>query len=282
MPRTAMTERLHRILPLVGLSVLALVLVLPELSSAQSSAAATGDGDDASAYFGLRLSAGETFGNVFSKTVSHQGGGIDDDAHTIGGTERYEVVDPSPDRPSFRGSSRYDGRPGHVSLVEIRDTGQTTCSVTTGKCHAYLDDSGPVFDAFLWGKPSGKLAVGESWTVKLAVPWELGPAGTEIVTVLRVDPASHEVALKREGSGDGFFADEDKTLTLKKAGKDFTVDVVPGAAHWVGYTVFREGLTVSDELLETRSLTVSSDAFGQAVVSERQFTLLDQSPADLI
>jgi len=35
-------------------------------------------------------------------------------------------------------------------------------------------------------------------------------------------------------------------------------------------------------LLETRSLTVSSDAFGQAVVSERQFTLLDQSPADLI
>ena len=170
---------------MIGLSVLALVLVLPELSSAQSSAPATRAGDDASAYFGLKLGAGEKFGNVFSKTVSHQGGGIDDDAHTIGGTERYEVVDPSPDQPSFRGSWRYDGRPGQVSLVEIRDAGQTTCFVATGKCQAYLDDSGPVFDAFLWGKPSGKLVVGQSWTVKLAVPWELGPAGSQTVTVMR-------------------------------------------------------------------------------------------------
>lgn len=121
-----------------------------------------------------------------------------------------------------------------------------------------------------------------SWQVQLTVPWELGPAGTETVTVIRTDPANHEVMLKREGSGEGFFDGDKKQMKVKKDGKEFTVDVMPGTTHWVGYSVFREGLTVSDELLETRSLTISSKDFGTSTISERQFTLLNQAPPELL
>jgi hypothetical protein len=230
----------------------------------------------------LKLTVGQKFGNVFSKTVSYKDGGIDEDAGNIGGTDLYEVIDASPDQPKFLSTYRYDGRGGNSGVVQIRDTGQTDCSMKSGKCTPYFDDSGAIFDAFLWGKPTGRLAPGMTWKVELKVPWELGPPGTQTVTVMRVDPLNHEVMLKREGTGDGSFAGDPKQMTVKKAGKEYTVDVTPGTAHWIGYTVFREGLTVSDEMLVTRPLTVTSKDFGTSTINERQFTLLTQSPPDLL
>jgi hypothetical protein len=251
----------------------------PVSTSAQASASTESTAEDC---LGLKLTVGQKFGNIFSKTVSYQGGGIDEDAGHVGGSEIYQVVDASPEHPIFFGSYRYDGQSSNSGTSEVRNTGQTVCSVKTGKCRQYLDDSGNIFDAFLWGKPTGKIAPGMSWKVEMTVPWELGPPGTQTVTVMRVDPVNHEVMLKREGSGEGFFAGDNKQITVKKSGKEYTVDVTPGTAHWVGYTVFREGLTVSDEMLETRALTVSSKDFGTSTINERQFTLLNQAPPDLL
>jgi hypothetical protein len=233
-------------------------------------------------YFGLKLKVGQKIGNVFSKIVSYEGGGVDEHVGRIGGSALYQVADASPDRPQFLVHSRYDGVGSDSGLAEIRDKGATVCSVKTGKCQKYLDDSGQVFDAFLWGNPNGKIVPGMSWKVDLTEPWELGPVGTETVTVIRTDPANHEVMLRREGSGEGFFEGDKKQITVKKDGKEYTVDVTPGTTHWIGYTVFREGLTVSDEMLETRSLTISSKDFGTSTVNERQFTLLNQAPEELL
>jgi hypothetical protein len=233
-------------------------------------------------YFRLRLTVGQKIGNVFSKTVSHEGGGIDESARNIGGTDLYQVIDASPDRPRFISTYRYDGRAAGSGAVEIRDMGQNVCSVKSGKCQPYLDDSGAFFDAFLWGKPSGMITPGSSWKVELPVPWELGPPGTETVTVIQVDPINHQVMLRREGSGEGFFADEPKQMKVNKDGKEYIVDVTPGPTHWIGYTVFREGLTVSDEMMETRQLTISSKELERTTITERQFTLLNQAPANLI
>jgi hypothetical protein len=116
----------------------------------------------------------------------------------------------------------------------------------------------------------------------MPVAWELGPAATQTVTVVKVDPSNGAVTLKREGNGDGTFADDPKQIKVRRDGKEYTVDVAPGTAHWVGYTVFQHGVTMSDELLETRNMTLSSKDFGTATIEERQFTLLNQSPAELL
>jgi len=263
--------------------LIAVGLTLAITASAQNASPLTPSSTgSASEYFSLRLQVGQKFANVFSKTVSYEGGGVDGSAESIGGTALYEVVDPTPDRPELNNSSRYDGRAAHQSLVQNRDEGRTVCSLKTAKCRPYLDDSGPVYDAFLWGKPKGMLAPGVSWETRLETPWELGPAGMQTVTVLRMDAANHEITLKREGSGEGFFQGDQKQMTVKRNGKEYTVDVTPGTTHWVGITVFSNGLTVSDELLETRSLTMSSKDFGSASLTERQFTLLNQAAGDLL
>jgi hypothetical protein len=233
-------------------------------------------------YLGLKIMVGEKFGNVFSKTVSYEGGGIEEQVDRVSGSALYEVIDASPSNPKFNSTARYDGHPSRTGSVEVRDAGRTVCSLKSGKCQPYLDDSALLFDAFLWGIPPAKLEPGVSWIVVMPVAWELGPAATQTVTVMKVDPTNGAVTLKREGSGDGPFADDAKQMTVKKDGKEYTVVVTGGTAHWVGYTVFRHGLTMSDELLETRQLTVSSRDFGTATINERQFTLLNHSPAELL
>jgi hypothetical protein len=237
---------------------------------------------DAKVYFGLKLAVGQKLGNVFAKIVSYQGGGIDEYARRIGGSAHYEVLDATPERPRFLLRDRYDGLASSSTTMESRDSGATYCSVDSGKCQAYLDDSGVAFDAFLWGHPSGPIVPGMVWKVELPVPWELGPPGTQLISVVQTDPANHEVMLKREGIGDGAFANDQKQIKVKKDGKEYTVDVTPGSAHWVGYTIFQNGITVSDELVVTRSLKISSKEFGSADISERQFTLLNLAPPDLL
>jgi len=278
---------MKRISPL-HLSLLSLAMTFPAMALSNSqngtstTTAAVGAESTAEDYFGLRLKVGQKIGNIFSATVSYQGGGIDDQVQRVGGSALYEVVDASSDRPKFLSTSRYDGSASRTGVSELRDNGRTACSVKTGKCRQYLDTSGVIFNEYFWGKPAGKLMAGMSWQVELPVPWELGPAGTETITVIRVDPANHEVMLKREGNGEGLMDGGTKQMKVKKDGKEYTVDITPGTAHWVGFTVFREGLTVSDETLETRALTVSSKDFGTSTINERQYTLLNQAPPDLL
>jgi hypothetical protein len=277
---------MRRILSL-HLSLLSLVMTYPAMAlsnalSGASTTTAVSAESTAEDCLGLKLKVGQKIGNIYSATTSYQGGGIDEQVQRVSGSSLYEVVDAASDRTKVQSSTRYDGSPSRTGAAEIRDNGQTVCSVKTGKCRPYLDTSGVVFNQYFWGKPSGKLTAGMSWKVELPTPWELGPAGTETVTVIRVDPVNHEVMLKREGAGEGLMDGGSNQMKVKKDGKEYAVDVTPATAHWVGYAVFREGVTVSDELLETRALTVSSKDFGTSTINERQFTLLNESPAELL
>jgi hypothetical protein len=237
---------------------------------------------DAAAYLDPHFTVGQRIGNVFSKSISYWGDKIDETVRRIGGSALYEVTAISPSGATFTITSHYDGRGIRTDAAKVRGRGREVCSADESKCSPYLDDSGVVYDAFLWGEPSGILTPGMSWKVTLASPWELGPPGTQTVTVMSTDPANGIVTLKREGSGTGPFDDDPKEIKIKQNGKEYTVAVTPGPAHWIGLTVFRRGLTVSDELLETRLLTIRSSEFGSAQITERQFTLLNEAPAQLM
>jgi WD40-like Beta Propeller Repeat len=252
-------------------------------SPAAAADQAAGPASGAEDYLMPHLTIGQKIGNVYSATDAFQGDGIDESVERVSGSAVYEVVDASFDRPQVNSRGRYDGkRSSGTHLVQIRDKGRTVCSPQTAHCRPYLDTSGFICNAYFWGEPSGPLSPGMSWQVNMPTAWELGPAAMQTVTVLRVDPTNAIVILKREGHGDGPIADDPKQIKVKRGGKEFTVDVVAGPAQWSGFGVFQRGITVSDELLQTRDLRVSSKEFGSATITERQYTLLNQAPADLL
>jgi hypothetical protein len=98
---------------------------------------------------------------------------------------------------------------------------------------------------------------------------------------MSADPSNHSVTLKRDGTGEGFFADEKKQVSVIRDGKTYTADIVPGRSHWVGYTTFREGVVISDELLTVRSVTLTSKELGSVAALEREYILLNQMPTAL-
>jgi len=48
---------------------------------------------------------------------------------------------------------------------------------------------------------------------------------------------------------------------------------------WTGYTTFREGVVVSDELLVQRPVTFVSNELSRMAGSEREYILLNAMPA---
>ena len=192
------------------------------------------------------------------------------------------MVNNSPDQPVFRSRGRYDGKPSTDGTAQMRDHGKLYCPANTDKCEPDRETSGVLLNTFIWGSPVGKLKVGETWNLSLDAPWELGPPGRQTITVLSLDAKNHEVTLKREGSGTGWFDDDRHQMKVKCDGKEYEVDITPGETHWTGISVFREGITISDEIIETRKLTISSKEFGTATINERQFTILDQCPPELL
>jgi hypothetical protein len=234
-------------------------------------------GLDAASYLAPKLEVGQTLGNVFSRTISYTPEGADEAVWRASGTALYTVVDNSPANIALDGEFHYDGRPKSSGKTVIKDEGKTLCY--KDKCGRNNDASGPLYNPFLWGHAQGRIRPGTTWTVAIPESWELGPSGNQTVTVLLADPANHSVTLKREGSGEGFFADEAKQIHITKEGKSYLVDVVPGKAHWTGYTTFREGLVISDELLVVRQVTLTSKELGSIPASQREYILLNAMPA---
>lgn len=230
----------------------------------------------ADAYLEPNLHIGQHLGNVFSRALSYKADGIDELAFRASGTGAYIVTASSRADIVFDSSFRYDGRPESRGKTEIKDSGRTVC--WNDKCSPETDASGPLYNPLIWGEPDGKLRAGMSWSVSIAQPWELGPAGHETVTVVDLDRSTHSVTLKREGQGDGYFDHDVKQLHVTKAGKTYLVDVSPGHAHWVGYTRFREGVVISDELLVERPVTLKSAELGEIPAQQREYILLNASP----
>jgi len=234
--------------------------------------------ENSSAYFKLDLKKDEKIGNVFSRTISFKGEGFTEVVHRVGGTGIYTVVDPNPDKPAFTGVFRYDGRPEISNKVEISEHGKV-CRYD-GKEITNTDGSGVLFNSFIWGTPPADLHPGDTWTVNIAQPWELGGPGLQTVSVMEADPANHTIRLKREGKGSGFFDnDMHQLMVTTKDGKTVKMDITPGDSHWTGYTTFKNGLVISDELVVTRPVTLTSDGL-KFTASQREYILLNEMPAN--
>lgn len=234
------------------------------------------DADPSTAYFGLHLQRGETITDIFSKTISIKGDGFEEVALRISGSASYSTLNPNPAAPVFREQYRYDGRSGGNETITIRGNGESYCS--DGKCSVDRDSSGVAFNPLLWGAPPQNLKPGATWQVTVGQPWELGPPGTETVSVASLDPVNHVVILDRSGTGTGESNEEDAHSThISAGGESLLVQIVPGRSHWHGQTVFQNGIILSDVILIERPVTLISKQRTFHGV-EREYTLLNALP----
>ena len=221
---------------------------------------------------------GASFGNVFSRTIAIRAPGFDEAVRRVSGTATYRVTDAASAPVQLHIDYRYDGRPVGSDTVALPDGGATNCY--DGKCAPNTDASGLAYNPRLWGPAPATLKLGQHWTVDIAAPWELGPAGRQTVTVVALDAASHTVTLEREGGGDGAWLGEKPQLALTRNGRSYSVTRQPGRTHWRGWTTFRDGIVLSDELVSTRPVTLGSAELGRIEASERQYILLNAMPPE--
>lgn len=240
--------------------------------------------ESASAYLIPDLRVGEHLSDVFSKAVSIQGAGFAEYVHRISGSADYTVTGSTPTAIVFDEADRYDGHPSGETAhdVEILRDGITDCHL--GKCAVNDETSGLVFNPLLWGKAPDVLRPGTSWTVRIGKPWEIGPAGTEQVRVIRVDPLNDVVTLARTGTGSGpssddqYYRQNGKPVQITTAaGKTIEVAVNPGETHWSGYTTVCKGIIVSDEIMVWRHVTLVSRGGDKFEGEQRSYTLLNLS-----
>lgn len=240
--------------------------------------------ESANAYFNPSLKVGEHLSDVFSKTVSIKGERLDEYVHRVGGSGDYTVTGVTPKAIVFDESGRYDGHPtgGVVHGVEILRDGITDCY--RGKCSVNDETSGVTFNPLLWGKTPNDIRAGTTWTVTIPKPWEIGPAGTERVRVVRIDPLNNVITLIRNGSGDGpssdDLADQQSGAPIQITvadGKTIGVSLIPGKSTWSGYTTICKGVIVGDEIMVQRHVTLVSKDGETFEAEQRSYTLLNLS-----
>jgi len=258
---------------------LALALLIAVLLG-RASDAASKKSIDASRCLDTKLQVSEEIGNVFSRTIAFQVSGFDPLVRRVSGSGIYKVVKVSEGEIVTTSTFLYDGTPASTGETTIKDGGRTIC--WRGECSMATDASGVSINPLLWGTPSGKLYVGQTWNVTISVPWELGPPGKQRVRVVSVDPLNDAITLERTGEGEGNSVNEIKKLSLVKDKKTYPVEVSSGKAKWSGYTTFRHGVILSDSLLMERSVIVSSKELGQSSGTERQYILLNRTAPDML
>lgn len=216
---------------------------------------------------------GEKYGNIFSRTIATTGSDFEPNIFRISGTATYVVTKVTDSVVSFDSDVLYDGHPERQGHPQIADSGKAV--IHKGQKIPYLDGSGMSYNPLLWGTPPAKLKTGDTWQTNITQPWELGGPGWQKITVIALDPADQTVTLKREGDGDGPFDSDRTEMDIVKDGKTIHMKITPGKNHWVGYTVFKKGIVISDELLVTRPLTLTSDTVTLSA-NQRQYILLNQ------
>jgi hypothetical protein len=260
----------------VGAAVFLASVLCPAIAFAHAASA--------SAYLIPDLKVGERLSDVFSKAVSIQGAGFQEYVHRVSGSADYTVTGTTPAAIVLDETDRYDGYPsgGTAHDVEILRDGITDCHL--GKCAVNDETSGLIFNPLLWGKAPDILRAGTRWMAHIGKPWEIGPAGVEQVRVIRVDPLNDVVTLARSGSGSGPSSDDQYDQQNGKpvhitttAGKSIEVTVIPGEAHWSGYTTVYKGVIVSDEIMVWRHVTLLSKSGDRFEGEQRSYTLLNLS-----
>lgn len=233
--------------------------------------------DSPDAYFKLRLQQGQVFGNLFSKAVEISGTGFDDYASRYSGSAAYKVLDANPDSPVYDEKYPALGKPDGEITVVMHDAGASYCA--RDKCAVNRQTSGVSFNPLLWGKPPADIKAGQTWTLDVTDPWEIGPVGKETVRVISLDPTNGTVTLERYGDGSGLSEDDQRKVNITVNGNKVEATVQPGPSHWSGHTVVRQGVIQSDEILIERPVTLVTKT-GSYQGVERVYTLLNAMPID--
>ena len=240
--------------------------------------------ESTAAYLSPSLKVGERLSDVFSKAVSIKGAGFNEKVDRISGSADYRVTGVTSEGFIFDEDGRYDGHPasGVSHDVKILKDGITTCY--KGKCAIDDETSGVTFNPLLWGKAPDDIHAGTTWTDTIPKPWEIGPAGTEQVRVIRVDPLNDVITLTRHGSGSGPSSDDQyrqqsgtPIQITTTDGKTIDVSVIPGETTWRGYTTICKGVIVSDEIMVQRHVTLVSKGGDKFEGEQRSYTLLNLS-----
>ncbi len=219
--------------------------------------------------------------DITYQVISIYGPGIEDSVVQIPATGTYTFLpSDSPDVFKWSVGVRMDGKMVLKNAEgDYRDSGTTMCF--GGKCTFTTDASGPFYNPTFWGSPKGALTPGRTWTVALNQPWELGPPGTQTITVVSSDKLNGIAVLKREGEGVGPYEGNHDSVLIKKDGKPYKVAAKYGRAHWVGQAVFQHGVVVSDELLCSTPVELSSLEIGTIQAQERQYMSVLQHPGPI-
>jgi hypothetical protein len=232
-----------------------------------------------SLFFTLKLHVGDEIGNVFSRTISYKGDSFPEVALRVSGTGIYKVMDADAESPVFEGWFHYDGRPEtHYTHIKVTDRG--SYMGYDAKPSLNTDASGVMYNSFIWGVPPTAVRPGDTWTVDIPGAWELGGPGRQTITVMDIDERNGVIRLKREGGAEGFFDNDYKQVSITKNGAPLKMTLTPGAAHWVGYTSFKNGLVISDELMVSRPVTLAAGGV-EYTATQREYILLNAMPVPL-
>jgi hypothetical protein len=226
-------------------------------------------------YFTLKLQQGDTLANVYSRTIAYSGIDFLPVVYRVSGSSTYTVIDNNATHPVFNETDWYDGQPESKAVAIIGLDG--TCSYD-GKTFVNSSASGLLYSELIWGPIRPNLKEGDSWQHTISQPWELGGPGTQVIRVIALDERHQTVTLQREGDSEGFFDNDLQQINITtKDAKKLKATVAPGPAHWTGYTTFKNGVVLNDELLVSRTVTLSADSL-HFKGYQREYILLNAMP----
>jgi len=228
-------------------------------------------------FFTPNLIKGEKLANIYSRAIAYSGDDFATVVSRVSGSSTYEVIDNNPVKPSFNETDLYDGRPASTGVSVIGLDGKGTYGTQS---FVNTSASGLLFSSLIWGNPPAGLKEGDTWQADITQPWELGGAGKQTVKVMAIDAKHNTITLLREGNSEGFYDGDRKQVEVTtKDNKKIKMDLLPGTSHWSGYTIFKDGIVIADELLVTRPISLS---FGDLHFSgnQREYILLNAMPVE--
>jgi hypothetical protein len=225
-----------------------------------------------------QFAPGQHFSNIFSLMVSVEGPGFETWVNRVAGSGTYVVSSVTATRVHFNAWYRYDAlaagsSPYTMDLASLYP-------VQGGKVTPDIQGSGLAYNPFLWGPPRTGLRTGESWDVTIPTQWELGPAGVQHVTVVSVDDAGGMVTLEREGSATSHQPSAKPFPVTVRGAKVMVRSYPDGPTHWRGYTTFRNGIVMSDDVLMEYRVVLKSPGMPDLKGTKRAIMLLNAVPGD--
>jgi hypothetical protein len=227
----------------------------------------------------VQLNPGAHYSNIFSICIAFAlAGQKDETVFRNSGSATYIVNRVDARTANLTARGQYDGRAVFNGSFDLDLTTHNT--IKDGKQVIDTDSSGFLYNPFMWGDPPAMLTVGTTWNVTIPQTWELGPVGTQKVTVLAIDPNANSITLQRDGTGTGPALDDD-TRAFNYDGDTIKGTIAPdGPATWHGISTFANGIVMSDSILVTRDVWVTLANGKKVAAHERLYTLVAAVPGD--